>query len=185
MKTLEAELRQADKELAARVTTESAARDSALKAASAEIATLRDSLQAASGERARTEARFAELSSALAALKAGLAQVETAHGGDRAKAERALGALETSLGERLRRAESSLETGLRALDRNQAKAEAELTGLSRYLTDLKAEVVALRAKVDQVGASAHQGLGDRLGRIERLLEKLGEGKSEGSEGELR
>ena len=179
-------LRQADSDLAARVGTEDGKRDAAIKSVSAEVAALRDSFSASGSERARGEARFAELGATLAELKAGLARVEAAHGSDRAREERALSALETSLNERLRRAEASLDTGLRALDRNHAKSEAELTGLSRYLSDLKAEVGALRTKIDQVGASAHQGMGDRLGRIERLLEKLGESQPKSSEGgELR
>ncbi|MBL4845380.1 MAG: sodium-translocating pyrophosphatase [Planctomycetes bacterium] len=180
-------LHNADEALKKRIAEEDAKRDRSIKVVETAVDALADKLKALRAERSGGESRLVEVSSALANLKDDVKRLRDAKGTERRRAEGALNKLELSLGDRLRRAETSLETGLRALDRNQAKSDAELKAQARHLTDLKTEIVGLRTRMAQLQTQSQKGLNESLRRIEALLEKLGKGASGGAApgGELR
>ena len=74
-----------------------------------------------------------------------------------------------------------LEAAATAMDRVAKGSDQRSTANQRYLSDLKAELVGLRNKVDQLQSSQSSGLDKRLDRIEKLLEKLAQPAKEKSD----
>jgi K(+)-stimulated pyrophosphate-energized sodium pump len=187
LRSLEADLaglRTADGELAKRIGEEDAKRDAAIAAVKKSADELSDKVKAMASESASGGKTLASLNSDHQELKAVVKSLQAALSSK--AASRDVADLGRTFDQRLDRAEKSLESGLRALDRNQAQASAELKNQDRHLTDLKNEVAALRTRLGQVQSGSNQVLIDRLGRIEKLLEKALENKSsDDGAGELR
>jgi len=186
LRSLEADLaglKNADGELAKRIGEEDAKRDAAIAAVKKRADELGDTVKAMASEGASGGKTLSSLNSDQQELKAIVKSLQAALAGK--AASRDLADLGRTFDQRLDRAEKSLESGLRALDRNQAQASAELKNQDRHLTDLKTEVAALRTRLGQVQTGSNQVLIDRLGRIEKLLEKALESKSDEGAGELR
>lgn len=187
LRSLEADLaglKSADTDLAKRIGEEDAKRDAAIAAVKQRADDLGDKVKAMASESASGGKTLAGLNSDHLELKRVVEGLQTALSGK--AASRDVADLGRTFDQRLDRAEKSLESGLRALDRNQAQASAELKNQDRHLTDLKNEVAALRTRLGQVQSGSNQVLIDRLGRIEKLLEKALESKgSDEGAGELR
>ena len=176
-------LKSADDRLAKRVGEEDSKRDREINTLKQRAASLEDAVKAASGERASATRGLTNLDADHKELKAVVSGLKAALSGK--AASRDVADLGRTFDQRLDRAEKSLESGLRALDRNQAQASAELKNQDRHLTDLKNEVAALRNRLGQVQSGSNQVLIDRLGRIEKLLEKVLESKTSDGTSELR
>ena len=164
-----------DNNLEQRIAEEDAKRDQAIKGVKGTVEELADKVKAMASENASGGKSLTGLDREQQELKAALTGKA---------ASRDLADLGRTFDQRLDRAEKSLESGLRALDKNQAQSSAELKNQDRHLTDLKNEVAALRTRLGQVQSGSNQVLLDRLGRIEKLLEKALESKSSEG-GELR